>query len=273
MRRNGDRRTGPDRPARLQVGFTLIELLVVITIITILAALLMPVLADVRWNANKIVSTSQLRQLQVVLSLYADDNEGSLPNTTRPDHGSSRWDDRFIIHYPDNMILDNLLGHTLWPYIDNRKMLMAPNHWQRLNAVHRPAVDANTWRIWFGHLNATSGKIRETSYAYLPRGNPNARVGRLLGGVPYGQLALMQEMVAGSGYASDYAAWGPHKRDLFPGDRHKSVNYRNGEPEGGSVLWGDASVSWVPVEGYRGERPEWKQGQSKYTLWYVLNKR
>src|SRR5258708_32281409 len=73
----------PLRSVRFTVAFTLIELLVVIDIIGSLASLIMPAFSRARAKANDTKCISNLRQIGIALSIYADEYQGRLPFAER----------------------------------------------------------------------------------------------------------------------------------------------------------------------------------------------
>lgn len=77
---------------RETASFTLIELLIVIAVIAILAAMLLPALNKARDMAQKVKCTSNLRQIGLGVSMYANDNANwLLPSVQRKDGGNYFW--------------------------------------------------------------------------------------------------------------------------------------------------------------------------------------
>ena len=63
-------------------AFTLIELLAVIAIILLLLSLLLPVLSSARERSERVTCTSDLKQMETIMELYASDHDGTWPCVT-----------------------------------------------------------------------------------------------------------------------------------------------------------------------------------------------
>ena len=71
-------------PSDARRGFSLVELLVVIGIIGVLVAILLPALSAATAYGRSVRCLSQMREVGLALSVYADENDGSYPRDETP---------------------------------------------------------------------------------------------------------------------------------------------------------------------------------------------
>lgn len=81
-------------------GFTLLELLVVISVVALLISVLLPALASARKVAERLTCSSQLKQLGLAASLYANDYQGKLPHHSDTNTGESNWNRGIFVAGP-----------------------------------------------------------------------------------------------------------------------------------------------------------------------------
>jgi len=113
--------------AKRRSGFTLIELLVVIAIIAILAAILFPVFAQAREKARATSCLSNLKQIQLGVKMYTQDN-----------------DEQSMIHWyvPNGIGGFNTWMEAVYPYIKNTQIFFCPSAPKAVSAYTTNAIPA-----------------------------------------------------------------------------------------------------------------------------------
>ena len=94
--------------------FTLIELLVVIAIIAILAAMLLPVLAQAHEKARRIVCMNEMKQCGIAAHSFAADNDNQLPTAAPDNRAASCYQDTAQGYDMIAQIKDHLGDLDVW---------------------------------------------------------------------------------------------------------------------------------------------------------------
>jgi prepilin-type N-terminal cleavage/methylation domain-containing protein/prepilin-type processing-associated H-X9-DG protein len=114
----------------LSTAFTLVEMLVVIAIVGILAALLLPVLAQGRSSAQRAACESNLRQLAVATEMYLGDNGGYFfPRSGPPSSAGQQWWFGWLqgTTVPEGQRAFDLSTGVLFPYLRGSDVRLCPS--------------------------------------------------------------------------------------------------------------------------------------------------
>ncbi len=244
-------------------GFTLIELLVVISIIALLLALLLPALQSARSAARLTQCTTQLRQVNLSISLYQTDFKMYYPpngwKEPSPNQYNHRWS--CLIEYMGYIAgrgQESIYNRNTSSCQNPAKALACPSEDQPQTNV------VNGWHASHYSKNVFSGY--HSSAIGVPGGPPNAGSPAENAKYEYTYttrstlLQLPESRVYLLGCIVDWSVAQGRKQN----SGNSTISYQFGDPfiEAAQRHQGNVPVSYVDSHGFVEKQPTWFNGSS-----------
>jgi prepilin-type N-terminal cleavage/methylation domain-containing protein/prepilin-type processing-associated H-X9-DG protein len=150
----------------MKKAFTLIELLVVIAIISLLAALLLPILTKAKQKTQGVYCMNNHRQLALAWKMYSDDNQDKLVYASElgPDTYPYTWVTGTLDNDPlnrSNWDLDkDIRKSPIWKYCGNNSSIWkcpADYSFVTVGGIAKPRVRSMSMNIYLGGWAGTDG--------------------------------------------------------------------------------------------------------------------
>jgi prepilin-type N-terminal cleavage/methylation domain-containing protein len=149
-------------------GFTLIELLTVMVTIAILASLLLPVLGKAKIKAQRTTCLSNLRQLSVAWVLYADDNQGFLPESYPVDNPDV-WVQGDMTKADEAGNADLIRAGKLFRYNESLGIYHCPaDRGVTIDSKVVPTLRSYSMNCFMGGRDPNRGMIPDTARGFTP---------------------------------------------------------------------------------------------------------
>jgi prepilin-type N-terminal cleavage/methylation domain-containing protein/prepilin-type processing-associated H-X9-DG protein len=214
-------------------GFTLVELLIVIAVIAILAALLLPTLANAKSKAKRVACLSNMRQVGLAVSLYAGESIGRLPNPK----ATSTFDFNNV-NAPDNPL------KLLRPFVGlsganaAAPVYICPGAEPTTKADYAPVGNSSTaLMINQVVMNWRAERLRNPAQTVVMQENY-----ALMSYLWYQPENLDKDPSAAGHQYSRWHMWTSSDAQQWSGTKRE--HYCNLHQQGGNLIWADGHVSY-----------------------------